>query len=193
MESPESLWFGPFRLGVAHEQLWQEDQPILLRPKTFAVLRYLATHAGQLVTQEELLDTVWAKTIVSDTVLRSCIRELRTALGDDARQPRYIATVHRRGYRFIGQVVSSQHSVVSSREESGVRRPKSEVKNSQSVIRNPPAPSVGGQSIIRNLSSRPSTTPIACSLAVRTASRNWLTNFSPKALLKPPSSARLLD
>ncbi len=101
MESSDGLCFGPFRLGLAHEQLWREDQPIPLRPKTFAVLRHLATHTGQLVTQEELLETVWAKTIVTDTVLRSCIRELRSVLGDDARQPRYIATVHRRGYRFL--------------------------------------------------------------------------------------------
>jgi len=107
MESSERLCFGPFRLGVAHEQLWREDQPIPIRPKTFAVLRHLATHAGQLVTQEELLDTVWAKTIVTDTVLRSCIRELRSALGDDARQPRYIATVHRRGYRFVAAVAAA--------------------------------------------------------------------------------------
>src|SRR5262245_36002064 len=101
MEASSELCFAPFRLELGYEQLWREDQPIPLRPKTFAVLRHLVTHPGQLVTTEELLDTVWAKTIVSDTVLRSCIRELRTVLGDDAQRPRYIATVHRRGYRFI--------------------------------------------------------------------------------------------
>jgi DNA-binding winged helix-turn-helix (wHTH) protein len=90
---------------------------IALRPKTFAVLRYLVEHAGQLILKDELLDTVWAGTIVSDTVLKSCIRELRDALDDDAQRPQYIATVHRRGYRFIGEVGSRQHSVVSDEQE----------------------------------------------------------------------------
>ena len=81
MEAASVLWFASFRLELFHEQLWREDQPISLRPKTFAVLRQLAMHPGQLVTQDELLDTVWAGTIVTDTVLRSCLRELRIALG----------------------------------------------------------------------------------------------------------------
>ncbi len=114
METRGSLFFPPFHLDVSGEQLWREDEAIALRPKTFAVLRYLVEHAGQLVTKNELLDVVWTGTIVSDTVLKSCIRELREALGDDAQAPQYIATVHRRGYRFIGQVVSRQQSVVSS-------------------------------------------------------------------------------
>src|SRR5206468_3414950 len=58
-------------------------------------------HAGQLVSKEALLNAVWPQTYVSDVVLMVCIRELRRALGDDAKQPRYIETVHRRGYRFI--------------------------------------------------------------------------------------------
>jgi len=138
MESSESLWFGPFRLGVAHEQLWREDYPVPLRPKTFAVLRHLATHAGRLVTQEELLDTVWAKTIVTDTVLRSCIRELRTALEDDARQPRYIATVHRRGYRFVAKVQSPE-SKVQGPEEKNQKAKGKEQKTKIELL--PPAPS----------------------------------------------------
>ena len=65
------------------------------------MLRYLVEQAGTLVTKDELLDAVWAGTVVSDTVLKSCIRELREALGDEVQTPQYIATVHRRGYRWI--------------------------------------------------------------------------------------------
>jgi DNA-binding winged helix-turn-helix (wHTH) protein len=101
-----SFAFPPFRLDVHSEQLWRDDEVIALRPKTFAVLRYLLEHAEQLVMKDELLDAVWAGTVVSDTVLKSCIRELRTALDDDVQEPRFIATVHRRGYRFIGQCSS---------------------------------------------------------------------------------------
>jgi DNA-binding winged helix-turn-helix (wHTH) protein/tetratricopeptide (TPR) repeat protein len=114
MGTPPLFFFPPFRLDVGDEQLWRGVQAIELRPKTFAVLRYLVEHPGRLVTKEEVLNAVWPQTVVSEWVLKSCIRELREALGDEARTPRYIETVHRRGYRFIAAVDRGQHSVVSS-------------------------------------------------------------------------------
>src|SRR5215510_11239580 len=101
MGSPPALIFPPFRLDPANEQLWCDTQVLELRPKTFAVLRHLAERPGRLVTKDELLDAVWGQTAVSDSVLKSCIAELRKVLSDSAQTPRYIATVHRRGYRFI--------------------------------------------------------------------------------------------
>jgi predicted ATPase/DNA-binding winged helix-turn-helix (wHTH) protein len=106
-------------LDLNSEQLWRDSQAIALRPKTFAVLRYLVEHGGQLVTKDELLDAVWAGTVVGDAVLKSCIGELRQALGDDVQKSQYIATVHRRGYRFIGPLstlppVQSPGGVVQS-------------------------------------------------------------------------------
>src|SRR5262245_58486983 len=100
MTPSASILFPPFRLELGGEQLWRDGTVIALRPKTFAVLRHLLENAGRLVTKDELLDTVWPRTAVSDTVLKSCVRELRKALGDDVDSPRYIETVHRRGYRF---------------------------------------------------------------------------------------------
>ena len=85
-----------------------------LRGKTFAVLYCLLEHPGQLVSKEALFNAVWPETYVSDVVLMGCIHQLRKALGDNTQKPRFIETVHRRGYRFIADVVSSQHSVVSS-------------------------------------------------------------------------------
>src|SRR5215471_16279588 len=99
-----SLLFPPFRLDLSAEQLWCDTRAIALRPKTFAVLRYLAEHPGHLATKDELLDAVWGETAVSDTVLKTCVRELRQALGDDARNPRFIETVHGRGYRFSAAI-----------------------------------------------------------------------------------------
>jgi predicted ATPase/DNA-binding winged helix-turn-helix (wHTH) protein len=77
-----------------------------LTPKATAVLRLLAMRAGELVTKTELMDSVWAGTVVSDAALTSCIQELRDALRDDARRPRYIETLHRRGYRLIAPVAA---------------------------------------------------------------------------------------
>ena len=108
-----SVSFGPFRLELGNEQLWQDQEPCKLTPKAFAVLRYLVEHAGQLVTKEILLDTVWPETVVSEGALSKCVKELRQVLGDKAQAPQYIETVHRRGFRFIGQI-RDQSSVVSN-------------------------------------------------------------------------------
>src|SRR5262245_1118702 len=96
--------FPPFRLDVRSEQLWHGAQALALRPKTFAVLQHLVAQAGQVVTQDALLDAVWGPTAVSETVVRRSVRELRTILGDTAQHPQFIQTVHRRGYRFIAPV-----------------------------------------------------------------------------------------
>lgn len=104
--------FDPFRLDTINERLWRGAQAISLTPKAFAVLHNLLKHPGRLVTKEELLDAVWPETCVTDAVLKVCIREIRKALGDDPQAPRFIETVHRRGYRFIGKI-SGQWSVDS--------------------------------------------------------------------------------
>src|SRR5436309_1635191 len=104
MDTNTVFIFPPFRLDVRNEQLWHDTQVLAMRPKTFAVLRMLVAQAGQLVTQDALLDAVWGPMAVSEAVVRSSIRELRTALGDTAQHPQFIQTVHRRGYRFIAPV-----------------------------------------------------------------------------------------
>jgi len=106
-----SVFFPPFRLDLANERLWRLAQPLPLRPKTFAVLRCLVEHPGQLLTKEALFEAVWPETVVSDVVLKVCIRELRHILDDNARNPHFIETVHGRGYRFIGSVAAAPQPV----------------------------------------------------------------------------------
>ncbi len=91
-----------WRVDWANECVWHGRAMVRLPPKVFAVLRLLVAQAGQLVTKESLLQAVWPEAVVSEAVLTSCIGELRKALGDTAQAPRFIQTVHRRGYRFIG-------------------------------------------------------------------------------------------
>ncbi len=102
MEPPHQFHFPPFRLDLRDERLWQGSRAMPLTPKAFAVLRHLVEHHGRLVTKDELLEAVWPRVHVGDTVLKGCIRELRRAMNDLAGTPRLIQTVHRRGYRFIG-------------------------------------------------------------------------------------------
>ena len=92
------------RIEAENEWAWCGARRLPLTPRAFAVLRYLVEHRGRLVTKEELLTTVWRDAIVSDAALASGIRDLRKALGDSSNAPRYIQTVHRRGFRFIGPV-----------------------------------------------------------------------------------------
>jgi DNA-binding winged helix-turn-helix (wHTH) protein len=104
MHQSGPLAFGGFRLDTSNAQLWRGRQEIALRPKAFAVLAHLVEHAGQLVTKQQLLDAVWPGTFVTDAVLKDSVRQLRDALGDDARAPRFIETAQRRGYRFVAPV-----------------------------------------------------------------------------------------
>jgi DNA-binding winged helix-turn-helix (wHTH) protein len=120
MRPEHQLCFPPFRLDLVNERLWREAQEIPLRKKTFAVLRYLVEHPDQLVTKEALLDAVWAGTYVSDVAPGVCIRELRRVLGDDRQTPRFIVTVHRRGYRFIAPLSTASPVQTSNTQHSGL-------------------------------------------------------------------------
>lgn len=111
--------FSRFRLDLVNEQLWQGEEEIRLRGKTFQVLRYLVARPGQLVTKEALLDGVWREVAVSDSMPSICIAELRKALGDDPKTPSLIETVHGRGYRFIAQFRPTQASWPPAASASG--------------------------------------------------------------------------
>ena len=107
MSSIDHVTFGDFRLDLHNQCLWDNERAIALRPKAFAVLKLLVENPGQLVTKQQLLETVWSGTFVTDAVLKDSIRQLRDALRDQAAAPSYIETSHRRGYRFIAKVGQS--------------------------------------------------------------------------------------
>ena len=99
--------FDGFSFDLETGQLRQGTSEIRLTPKAAAVLRLLVTNAGSPVSKDQLFSLVWSETAVSDDALTSCVQELRKALGDDARQPRYIETRHRLGYRFLAPLASA--------------------------------------------------------------------------------------
>lgn len=90
------------RVDLVAECIWRDGDRYSVPPKAFRVLRCLMDRPEELVTKEALLDAVWPETYVIDKVLNIAVSELRQALGDDPREPRFIATVHRRGFRWIG-------------------------------------------------------------------------------------------
>ena len=101
------------RLDRENEWVWQGEQRLQLTPKAFAVLRYLVDRPGRVVTKDELLREGWPDTVVSEWVLTTCIRQICRALRDERQTPRFIETVHRRGYRFIAAVQSPRSKVQS--------------------------------------------------------------------------------
>jgi DNA-binding winged helix-turn-helix (wHTH) protein len=121
MPAEQILSFGRYRFDLGAEQVWRGKYAVKLTPKALVLLRTLVTRAGEVVTKQELLQAGWPQTVVSDDALTACIQELRRALGDDARQPRYIETVHRRGFRFIGKVVSCGHPVARSKDGASIQ------------------------------------------------------------------------
>jgi DNA-binding winged helix-turn-helix (wHTH) protein/tetratricopeptide (TPR) repeat protein len=107
-DSSQRLRFGDFELDESNALLTRAGTPIALPPKAFTLLCVLARQPGKLADKNSLLDAVWGHRFVSESVLKSTVSQVRAALADDAGEPRFIETVSRRGYRFIGSLGASR-------------------------------------------------------------------------------------
>src|SRR5712692_6717875 len=96
--------FGAIEVNAARGCLRRNGQEIHLPQKPLRVLVYLLEQHERLVTKEELMEVVWKDVAVTDDALVQCVVDIRKALGDDPRNPRFIKTVARVGYRFVGPV-----------------------------------------------------------------------------------------
>src|ERR1051325_5128191 len=113
-ESPfQEVDFGPFRLDASNSRLLRDGKPVALTPKAFDVLRYLTSQPDRLVTKSELLSAVWPDVLVTDASIKVCVREIRKSLRDSTKVPKYIETVHRRGYRFIAPIAPARKEQIS--------------------------------------------------------------------------------
>jgi TolB-like protein/DNA-binding winged helix-turn-helix (wHTH) protein/Tfp pilus assembly protein PilF len=101
-----TLQFGAFQLNVATGELRKSGVKLRLRPQPAKALAFLASRPGETIKREQLREEIWGRDVFVDFEhgLNLCIREVRAALDDDADKPRYIETVPRIGYRFIGHV-----------------------------------------------------------------------------------------
>jgi Tol biopolymer transport system component/DNA-binding winged helix-turn-helix (wHTH) protein len=114
--------FADFTIDSSQRVLLRSGKPVALTPKAFDTLLILVESVGRIVEKEELKKKLWPDTFVAEANIAFNIQQLRKALGDDARNPRYIETVARRGYRFMAEV-----EVVSlEREPSNVGQPDNE-------------------------------------------------------------------
>lgn len=106
MTSPNSstFLFDDFRVEPANFRVFKADNAIQLEPKTLRLLLFLIENRARLIEKEEILEGVWNGTHVTENALVREIAKLRKTLGDDPKTPKYIQTVHTRGYRFIAEV-----------------------------------------------------------------------------------------
>src|SRR5919108_3519801 len=102
-QSPDFA-LGEWNVIPARNLLSRETEQVRVEPRVMDVLVHLAERAGQTVSKDELTERIWKREYVSDDIVSVTMHALRKALGDDARQPRYIETIPRRGYRLIAPV-----------------------------------------------------------------------------------------
>ena len=107
VKSPDNsiILIGAWRVDSALDEISKDGQTVKLEPKTTQLLVCLAAHAGQVLSVEQLLKEVWKDVIVTPDSVYHAVAALRRVLGDDTKDPCYIANVPRRGYRLIAPVV----------------------------------------------------------------------------------------
>lgn len=120
VDTHRSFRFPPFAFDPHSGELSLEGRRVKLHPQPAQVLRLLIRRAGEVITREEIQKEVWGDETFVDFELgiNSCIRQIRTALRDDAEHPRYVQTLPRRGYRFVAAVESVSRKTAVGREPS---------------------------------------------------------------------------
>jgi TolB-like protein/DNA-binding winged helix-turn-helix (wHTH) protein len=115
MPSPSlDFEFGGFRLVAAERRLYRGDgSRVELSPRLFDALLHFVERPGQLLDKDSLLATLWPGLVVEDNNLNQLVSALRRALGDEAQGSRFIQTVPRRGFRFVGAVSARQAQAVT--------------------------------------------------------------------------------
>jgi DNA-binding winged helix-turn-helix (wHTH) protein len=112
------ICFGPFTLDLDTRQLTQAGHEIHLEPKAFELLATLALDRPKALSKAELLERIWRDTVVEEANLSNLVAEIRAALGDHARAPVYVRTMHGFGYAFCGNATT-----LPGRPETGADRP----------------------------------------------------------------------
>jgi len=117
--------FEDFELDTALFELRRAGRPRPIEPQVYDVLAYLVAHRDRVVGKDELLETLWGGRIVTESTLSSRIKAVRKALDDNGREQRVVATLHRRGYRFIAAIEERQPAAPTFEEEAppGARSP----------------------------------------------------------------------
>ena len=100
----QKLSFEDFLLDIEEKTLFRDGKPVSITPKVYDLLCFLVENHGHLVEKDVIMEEIWKDNFVEESNLTYTIRQLRKILDDDARNPKFIETIPRRGYRFIAEV-----------------------------------------------------------------------------------------
>ena len=139
MKSPDNLVFrvGAWRVDPALDELYKGNETVKLEPRTMRLLVCLAEHAGSVVSVDQLLERVWKDVVVTPNSVYHGVAMLRRILGDDAKNPTYIANTLRRGYRLVAPVapwVDAQSAQSTDSAAAAVRANNSPSANSTASV-----------------------------------------------------------
>ena len=126
----KKISFAEFTFNTEGNMLFLREKVVPLEPVAARVLRYFLENNDRIISKNELLDAVWKEVFTTEDVLKRAVSQIRRALGDDANNPRFLETFHRRGYRFAVPQNLNQN------DEKIVEINSSEKKSEQVLISN---------------------------------------------------------
>jgi DNA-binding winged helix-turn-helix (wHTH) protein len=113
--------FAEVILDTDSREVQRSGQRVHLTPKAFDLLALLVESRPHVVSRAQAMDRLWPDTFVADSNLASLVKEIRRALGDDARAPRFVRTAHGRGYAFWAEIVANDETAGATARASGFR------------------------------------------------------------------------
>src|ERR687883_1504367 len=136
MDAERLLRFESFELDVRSRELRKGKNRIRLQEQPFEILRLMLERPGDVVTREELARRLWPEGTFVDFEhsLNAAVKRLRAALGDTADNPRFVETLHRRGYRFVAPVIADSPARQSSTPPLRLVSPHVEVPSVRLVV-----------------------------------------------------------
>ena len=96
--------FGNFEIDAARQELRRAGEAVHIEPQVFDLLVHLVQNRDRIVSKDELIETIWRGRIISEAALSSCISAARRALDDNGNDQALVRTLHKRGFRFVGDV-----------------------------------------------------------------------------------------
>ena len=135
MQAQEIYQFGPFRFDPAEHTLLSDNRAVALTPKALETLKLLVQNSGRLVKKEEIIAHVWPDTIVEESNLNVIIHALRKALGDDPGESKYIETVAKRGFRFVGEVTKPNGATTTPATTPTFPHDQTQITNASEIAR----------------------------------------------------------
>ena len=135
--SASSYRFDDFHLDASNRHLSRSGEPVALNSKYFDVLLLLVSRSGQLVEKQQIFEEVWDGVFVTDAALTQCIKDIRRQLGDDASSPRYIKTVPKHGYVFIGNAVKADEEATTGSDAAARRASSNDTSSRLSSTQRP--------------------------------------------------------